>query len=88
VTGQTPDFEIGTSQLHRTDALRRVSASTPGRTTVAEQKYADLAEAIRGCSATHAVAVARGHVTAAGESAKVAMGLLVQDPGAASSQGS
>jgi hypothetical protein len=56
--------------------------------TVTKQEYADLAEAIRRRSATDAVAAARRHVTAAGESAQAAMGLLMQDPGAASSQGS
>jgi DNA-binding GntR family transcriptional regulator len=72
----------------RTHALRRVSASTAGRMSVAKQDYADLAEAIRRRSALDAVSAARRHVTAATESAKVAMGLLVQDPGAAFSQGS
>jgi GntR family transcriptional regulator, trigonelline degradation regulator len=72
----------------RTHALRRVSASTAGRMTVAKQEYADLAEAIRRRSAADAVRAARRHVTAAAESAKVAMGLLVQEPGATSSQGS
>jgi hypothetical protein len=71
----------------RIHALRRVSASTAGRMTVTKQEYADLAAAIRRRSATDAAA-ARRHVTAAGESAKAAMGLLMQDPGAASSQGS
>jgi hypothetical protein len=56
--------------------------------TVAKQEYADLAEAIRRHCAAGAVAAARRHVTAAAESAKVAMGLLVQDPDAASSPGS
>jgi DNA-binding GntR family transcriptional regulator len=69
----------------RVHALRRVSASTAGRMTVAEQEYADLAEAIRRRSAADAVSAARRHVTAARESAKVAMGLLAQDPAAASS---
>jgi DNA-binding GntR family transcriptional regulator len=72
----------------RIHALRRVSASTAGRMTVTKQEYADLAAAIRRRSTTDAVAAARRHVTAAGESAKAAMGLLMQDPGAASSQGS
>jgi DNA-binding GntR family transcriptional regulator len=72
----------------RIHALRRVSASTAGRMTVTKQEYADLAEAIRRRSATDAVAAARRHVAAAGESAKVAMGLLTQDPGAAFSRGS
>ena len=72
----------------RTHAIRRVSASTAGRMTVAKQEYADLAEAIRRRSAVDAVSAARRHVTAATESAKVAMGLLVQDPDAASSRSS
>jgi DNA-binding FadR family transcriptional regulator len=72
----------------RTHALRRVSASTAGRMTVAKQEYADLAEAIRRRSAADAVGAARRHVTAAAESAKVAMGPLEQNPGATSSQGS
>jgi len=72
----------------RIHALRRVSASAAGRMTLTKQEYADLAEAIRRRSASDAVATARRHVAAAGESAEVAMGLLMQDPGAASSQGS
>jgi DNA-binding FadR family transcriptional regulator len=72
----------------RTHALRRVSASTPGRMTVVKQEYVDLAEAIRRRSAVDAVSAAHRHLKAATESAKVAMGLLMQDPGAASSQGS
>ena len=54
--------------------------------TVAKQEYADLAEAIRRRSAVDAVSAACRHVTAATESAKVAMGLLVQDPDAANSK--
>ncbi len=72
----------------RIHALRRVSPSAAGRMTVTKQEYADLAEAIRRRSAADAVGAARRHVTAAGEPAKVSMGLIVQDPGAASSQGS
>jgi len=66
------------------DALRRVSASTPGRMAVAKAEYADLVEAIQRRSAADAVDTARQHITAARASAKIAMGLLMQDQGAAS----
>jgi GntR family transcriptional regulator, trigonelline degradation regulator len=72
----------------RSHALRRVSASPAGRMTVAKQEYADLVDATRRRSAADALAAARRHVSAAAESAKAAMGLLVQDPDAASPQGS
>jgi GntR family transcriptional regulator, trigonelline degradation regulator len=73
------------SRIH---ALRRVSASPAVRMAVAKQEYADLMEAIRRRSAADAVGAARRHVAAAAESAKVAMRLLEQDPGAASLEGS
>jgi DNA-binding GntR family transcriptional regulator len=72
------------SRIH---ALRRVSASPAGRMTIATQEYADLMEAIRRRSAADAEGAARRHVAAAKESAKIAMGMLPQEPGAESSRG-
>ena len=63
----------------RTHAVRRVSAARLGRMVVVKQKYADLVGAIRRRFAADAVEAARRHVTAAAESAKIAMGLLM-DP--------
>jgi DNA-binding GntR family transcriptional regulator len=70
----------------RSHAVRRVSASTPGRMAVAKQEYADLVEAIQRRSAADAADAARRHITTARASAKIGLGLLMQDQGAASPQ--
>ena len=70
----------------RSHAVRRVSASTPGRMAVAKQEYADLVEAIQRRSAADAADAARRHITTARASAKIGLGLLMQDQGAPSPQ--
>ena len=71
------------SRIH---ALRRISASTPGRMAVAKQEYADLVQAIQCRSAADAADADRRHITTARASAKIAMGLLAQDQGAEPAQ--
>lgn len=71
------------SRIH---ALRRISASTPGRMAVAKQEYADLVQAIQRRSAADAADADRRHITTARASAKIAMGLLAQDQGAEPAQ--
>jgi GntR family transcriptional regulator, trigonelline degradation regulator len=69
----------------RSHAVRRVApASTPGRMAVAKQEYADLVEAIQRRSGADAADAARRHITTARASAKIGLGLLMQDQGAAS----
>jgi DNA-binding FadR family transcriptional regulator len=53
---------------------------------VAKQEYADLVEAIQRRSAADAADAARRHITTARASAKIGLGLLMQDQGAASPQ--